>query len=142
MVIGRRGEVMALIDDQLAVAAGEFRDPLPTGEGGEHREVHHAAELLATSAELAGRHTQELIQAGPPLLGQRLSVHQDESRHPAFGDHCARHHGLACPWGRNQHTVIVSQKVTDGRCLSFGEIGCERQVDLLPCVPQVSDVQS
>ena len=59
----------------------------------------------------------------PPLVRERLPVHQDESGDLMRGDDRARHHGLARCRRRDQHPQIVPGQDLDGRLLRPGQHG-------------------
>src|SRR5215207_7927717 len=60
-------EMMALVDDDLAVPVGEGGDVVVPGQGGQHRDVDDAAELAPATADLARSDAQELLDSGAPL---------------------------------------------------------------------------
>src|SRR5262249_52824447 len=90
VVCGGR-EVVAFVDDDLPVAGGEFGDVAAFGEGGEHGDVHDAAELAPAAADLSGSDAEELFDPAAPLFGQGLAVDEHQRRAGAFGDHGAGH---------------------------------------------------
>jgi hypothetical protein len=70
--------VMAFVDDDVPVSAGQVRDVGPPGQGGQHCDVDNSAELVAAAADLPGADGQELPDPVPPLLGQGLAIDQDQ----------------------------------------------------------------
>jgi hypothetical protein len=73
---GRRGNVMTLIGDYQPVSGGETGDVVASGQCLQGDDVDGAAELGAAAAELPGFDAEELADAGPPLVGQGLEVHE------------------------------------------------------------------
>jgi hypothetical protein len=64
--------VVALVDDDQPVAAGELLDVGLASQGLQHNDIDHAAGFAATAAELAGFNAQHFADAGAPLVGQIL----------------------------------------------------------------------
>ena len=77
---GRRRDVVAFVSDYQAVTRGQLADIGAAGQGLQGDDVDGPAELGPAAAELAWLDAEELADAGPPLVGQRLAVHQDERR--------------------------------------------------------------
>ncbi len=75
----RSGDVVALVHDDQPIAAGELLDVGLAGQCLQHRDIDHPTGFAATAAELAGRDTQQVADAGPPLVGQGLAVDKHAS---------------------------------------------------------------
>jgi hypothetical protein len=69
---------MALVDHHQPVGGGQLGQVVAARQGLEHCHVDASAHLRATAAELARGHPEVLLQARPPLVGQRLAIDQHE----------------------------------------------------------------
>ena len=69
---GRGGDVVALVDDDQAVAGGEVRDVLCAGEGLQGGDIDDPGGLAASAAPLAGVDPKEFPGADAPLVRQGL----------------------------------------------------------------------
>jgi hypothetical protein len=134
-VLVRRGtEVVAFVDDDVPVPLGQGGDVVAPREGGQQRDVHRAGEFASAAAELTGLDSEELLDAGAPLVGEGFAVDENQGGGVAFGDHGAGHDGLAgAGWG-DQDPVVVGEECADRVGLLAGEFGGERGVDLGPGV--------
>ena len=95
-VLERGGrDVVALIGDDQPIPGGQRRDVVAAGQGLQGDDVDSSAELGPAAAELPGFHAEELADPRPPLVGQALTVDQDERGDLAGGDDRAGHDGLA-----------------------------------------------
>ncbi len=95
-LLERRGRNMVtFIGDDQPVSGGQRRDIVAAGQGLQSHDVNRPLHLRPPTAKLARLHTQQAGDPGAPLIGQRLTVHQDKSRGPAGSDHRTRDHGLA-----------------------------------------------
>jgi len=70
--------VVAFIGDDQPVAGGQRGDVVLASEGLQGDDVDSPAELRAAAAKLPCLHAEELADATPPLVGQRLAVNQDQ----------------------------------------------------------------
>jgi hypothetical protein len=64
--------VVAFIDDDVPVCAGEIGDVVASGQGGQHRNIDDAAEFASAAADLAGSDAQEVFDAGTPCSARAL----------------------------------------------------------------------
>jgi len=108
-------DVMAFVGDDEAIPGGQLRDVVAAGQGLQGNDIDGAAELGPATAELPGFDAEELGDPGPPLVSERLAVHQDESGDLMRGDDRARHHSLAHSGRRDQHPQIVQYRSRPGR---------------------------
>jgi hypothetical protein len=74
MLERRSGDVVALVHDDQPVATGELLDVGLAGQGLQHRDIDHPTGFASTATELASLDTQQVADAGPPLVGQGLAV--------------------------------------------------------------------
>ena len=122
--------MVALVDDDQAVAGAEIGNVVCAGQALQGGDVDGAGGLGPSAAALAGLDAEQVVDAGPPLVGEGLAVDQHERRHAVGGDQCAGDDGLARAGWRDQHTEVMgSQYVVrglligiEGRC----EIECMR----------------
>jgi hypothetical protein len=70
--------VVAFIGDDQPVTSGQRGDVALAGEGRQGEDVDGPAELRAAAAEMPGLYAEELTDAAPPLVSQRLAVNQDQ----------------------------------------------------------------
>ncbi len=88
---------MAFIDDDESVPRGELSHIITPGEALDHDHIHYTLRLAAASTQLAdflGIEFEVGHQTVPPLVDQRLSVHEDERRNVVPGDEPAADHRL------------------------------------------------
>jgi hypothetical protein len=71
------GDVVALIGDDQPVPGGQLRDVVAAGQRLQRDHVDGAAQPGPAAAELPGLDAEELADPGPPLVRQRLAIHQD-----------------------------------------------------------------
>ena len=88
-------DVVALVDDDLAVAAELVGDVGSAGERLQGGDVNNAGELGSAAAELPRLGAEEVGDLASPLVGKGLAVHQHERRHRSLADDGASHDGLA-----------------------------------------------
>jgi hypothetical protein len=72
-------DVVAFVGDDQAVPGGQLRDVAAAGQGLQGDDIDAAAQLGPAAAELPGFDAKELGDPGPPLVRERLAVHQDQS---------------------------------------------------------------
>jgi Nucleotidyl transferase AbiEii toxin, Type IV TA system len=107
------------------------------GEGWEHGDVHDAGELASPAPDLARLDAEEVGQLIAPLLGQDLSVDEDQGGGSAFGDDGAGHDGLAGSGWRDQYAIVVREHGAHGGGLVRLEGRGELDVDLVTGVTDV-----
>lgn len=100
----------------------------PFGQGLQCRDVDHAGTPVLATAELPGRHPEELQQPGPPLVQQRLAGHQDQRGNRMPGDQRAGDDRLACTEWCDQHPELVLGQGIGGRTLLDAQLGGEREL--------------
>ena len=126
----RRGrDVVTLVHDHLPVALGDHAYVAAARQRLERRDVHLMRAPGATPAELARLDAEELPDAGPPLVGERLAVDQDEGRRLAPGDQRARHNRLARSRWRHQNAEVMRRQCIKCASLRRSEGGCEHGFD-------------
>jgi hypothetical protein len=94
--------VVAFVDHHGAVALQQLLRVVQTAQALDHGEVDHAGRLGSAAADLAdlvGRQAERLDQLDPPLVQQRLAVHQHQGRQAPGGDDGGPHDGLPVPGG-------------------------------------------
>ena len=104
-------DVVAFVGNHQAVTCSQLADISPPGERLQRDDIDDPAELGPAAAELAGLDAEELADTGPPLVGQRLAVDQDERRCGMFRDQRAGDDRLARPWRRDQDTLLMIGQV-------------------------------
>ncbi len=109
-ILERRGRnVVAFIGDDQPISRSERSDVVTAGEGLQGKDVDRPPDPRPPTAKLAGLHAQQAGDLGAPLIGQRLTVHEDESRCPVYLDQGTRDHGFACArWG-DEHADVVGR---------------------------------
>lgn len=137
VVVRGRREVMAFVDDDVSIAAGEFSDVIMSGQRGQHGDVHDAGEFAPAAADLAGLDAQQVADLGAPLLGQRLTVDQDQGGGATLGDDRAGHDRLARSGRRDEYAVVVTEHRANCHCLLGPEFGAESDVDCYTRVPDI-----
>ena len=70
--------MVAFIGDDQPVTGSQRGDIVLSGERLQGDDVDNPAELRAAAAKLPGLHAEELTDAAPPLVGQRLTINQDQ----------------------------------------------------------------
>ena len=93
-----RRHVVALVDDDQAVAGGELGEVVTLCEALDHRHVHDPGRLVATTADLTDVFGVEIEvgdEAVLPLLDKRFAVDDDQGRDAVAGDQGAADHRLA-----------------------------------------------
>src|SRR5215831_2290373 len=83
-----------------------------------------------------------LVDAGPPLVGQCLAVHEHKGRSAVSGDDSASDYRFACPrWG-NEHSEVMAGERFSGLSLCTGKGCCEGEFLGFSLIVLVTDVQS
>jgi hypothetical protein len=130
-----RGDVVALVDDDVPVAGQQFLQALPARKALDGSDVQPAGWLAPAGTDdpdLLDVHVKELGQPLDPLLKQRLAVHQYERRASAGGNQVRCDHGLADPRRRAQHSELMGEHLPRGIGLGIGELAREPGVELDP----------
>jgi hypothetical protein len=102
--------VVAFIGDDQPVGGSQRGDVVAARQRLEGEDVDGAAELCPAAAELSGFHAEELGDARPPLVGERLAVDQHQRGDLAGGDDSAGHHGLPRPGRCDQHAQVMQPR--------------------------------
>lgn len=108
-----RGDVMALIDDHVAVAQDLVGHGPPMHEALEHRHVDLTRDPTPTSADLTQRIIRELEERRkllPPLVKEVTSVDDDEGIDSAGRDHGRGKDGLPESSRCGEHTGVVPEE--------------------------------
>jgi hypothetical protein len=124
--------VVAFVDHDGAVALEQSLRVVEAAQALDHGEVNHAGRPVSAAADLSDllrRQAERLDQLAPPLVQQRLAVHQHQRRQVSGGDDGTPHDGLARPGRCHQHTVVVAEHGVHGRCLQGSQpaVEAERQ---------------
>jgi hypothetical protein len=98
--------------------------------------------LRPRAAELPGFHAEELRDPCPPLVGERLAVHQHKGGDLAGGDDRAGHHCFPRRGRRYQHDQVMPGQFGHRCALDAGERGGERELLLRARGTLVGDVQA
>lgn len=106
-------DVMALVDDDLTVAAQRVGEVSSAGEGLQGCDVDDPRECGASTAELSGLVAEELGDLAAPLVGKRLAVNQHQRRGGALGDDGTGHHRLARPWRPHEKPEVMRKDGID-----------------------------
>ena len=114
---GRGRDVVAFVRNHQPVTCSQLADIGAPGQRLQRDDINGPAELGPAAAELAGLDAEELADAGPPLVGQRLAVDQDERRCGMLRDQRAGDDCFPRPWRRDQDTLLMTARsVTASRC--------------------------
>ena len=123
---------MALVDHHEPVPRGQRGHVVAPRQGLQHRHVHRAAHLHPAAAELARSHPEMLLQARPPLIGQRLAIDQNKRRGRMMGDHGARDHRLPRAGRCDQDPQLMIRESRERRSLVIAQPRGEPELLRLP----------
>jgi len=84
---GRGRDMVAFVGDDKTVAGGQLADVSAPGEGLQRGDINAPAQLCPAAAKLPGLDAEELADTCAPLVGQGLSVDQNQRRSCVLGDH-------------------------------------------------------
>lgn len=129
---GLRRDVVAFVSDQMRVAGEHLGEVVTAGQGLQHRDVHDPGGPVVAPADLTdlGRLQAETFgQLSPPLLDQRLAVHQHERGDGPCGDHRTPHDGLARARRCDQRAEVVVEGRIDRRLLQARQRASEGDLD-------------
>jgi hypothetical protein len=105
-----RGDVVALVDDHVAVARHDVvHSPLPD-ETLEHGDVEPTRRLALARTDLADRfrvEAEEHPELGYPLVEERLPMNEDEGAPATGGDQVGADHGLPDAWRCHEDAGVV-----------------------------------
>ena len=107
-----RGEVMALVDDQLAIVSDLVGNHALVDQALNEGDVDppvRPSSPAVDAADRAGRQTEESRQPFDPLVEQLLPVHQHQRAHAALGDEPGRDHGLPEGGRGGEHSGLMRQ---------------------------------
>ena len=102
-------DVVALIDDDLAVGAELVGEVGSAGECLQSGDVDDAGELGSAAAELPRFEAEEVGDLAAPLVGERLAVDQHERGNGSLGDDGTGHDGLPRAGRSDQESQLVRQ---------------------------------
>jgi hypothetical protein len=134
-------DVVTFVDDDQSVAGGQFGDVVATSKGLQHRDIDHATGLAAAAAELACPDAEELTDRSPPLLRQRLAIHQNQRRGCLLGGDGTGDHGLPRSRRRHEYPNLVTRQDPPGHLLAIVQGGAAAEVLSGAIGALVSDVQ-
>ena len=122
---------MALVDDDMAVAAEQLAAIVASRETLDHRHVDPCHPFTgADDADLRRLEAEEAREALDPLLKQRPTVHEHERAARAASDQADGHHRLARAGRRDQYSGLMPRERIDGAVLvcrqASGEAGFDR----------------
>src|SRR6266516_1174903 len=134
--------VVAFVGDYQPVPTREGHNVGAAGQGLQGDDVDGAFDLLSAAAKLSRLDPEMLMDTGPPLVGQRLAVHQHKGRSAVGGDDSASDYRLACPRRGNEHSEVMAGERLSGLALCIGEGCCKSELLSSSLIALVSDVQS
>lgn len=141
---GSRADVVALIDDHLAIAIDERLDLAFVRKGLHHRNVDLAAGLgLAANdgANPIASDVRERQQTLMPLLEQVRAVNQNQRIDSPPGDERRGHDGFTGGGRGAEHTRLMLQHGRDGGFLIGAQLALEVQCDCVFSKPLVMQVR-
>ena len=127
------GHVVALVDDDLAVGRGQIGNLVLAHQALKEGDVHPTGEPFAAAAKLSnrlGREGQEHPQLCTPLVGQDLTVHQNQRADSACRHDPRSDHGLPERRRPTQHTGVTSQQRIGRLALRWRQVPYAGQVVL------------
>ena len=102
--------MVTFIDNHQAVARRKLTDVITAGEALHHDHVHHTFSVASTPTQLTYLLDIKIKmshKAFPPLVDERLSIHDHQGRNPVTSDKPTADHRLArSRWG-NQHAEVA-----------------------------------
>ena len=110
-------EMMALVDNQLAVIGDEVADLTVAHEALDQRDVDPPRRLAlsaADCADVAVLHGQKRLKAFAPLVDELAAMDENQRVDAACGDHARADDGLAERRRSGQHAIIVGFDRSDG----------------------------
>ena len=109
-------DVVALVDNDLAVGAELVGEVVAAGEGLQSGDVDDAGELGSAAAELARFEAEEVGDLAAPLVGERLAVDQHERGNGSLGDDGTGHDGLPRAGRSDQESQLVGSTASTASC--------------------------
>ena len=110
---------MALVDDDVAVAAEQLAAIIPSREALDHRYVDSGHPFTsADDADLRRLEAEEAREALDPLLKQRPTVYEHERAARAASDQTDGHHRLARSGRSDQHSGLMPGEHIDRALLA------------------------
>ncbi|PTW96677.1 hypothetical protein C8N33_1247 [Pararhodobacter aggregans] len=113
----RRGQVVAFIDDQLAVVSHDVVDYAVSDQALDKRHVNHACRFppsTANCADLLGVDLKEGLQPLNPLVEKFTTMHQNQRVSGAMSNQGRRDDGFAEGCGRGKHASIMRDERLEG----------------------------
>jgi hypothetical protein len=136
------GNVMALVNDDVAIARDEILHLVAPDETLEHGVVESSSRLVpsgADPADLGGRDTEEYGELGDPLLEQWTAVDEHQRVSTATGDQGDAYDGLSGSRRSHQNPSVVGEQVSGRLPLRPCQRSLKRGLKTLAVLPLVFD---
>ena len=135
-------DMVALVDDHMAVRRDEVVDAPQAHETLDHRHIQAPSECMLAGADLAdslGGEAEEHGQLGNPLIEERLTVDQHERAPGSRCDQIRANYGLAHAWRRDEQTDVLAKQSPCGLLLNRRELALKGEIQGLPLAALILD---
>ncbi len=135
-------DVVALVDDHLAISRDEVGEATQPHETLDHRHIQAPVGRVLAGADLAdslGGQAEEHGQLGNPLIEERLTVDQHERAPGSRCDQIRADYGLAHAWRHDEQTDVLAKKSACSLLLNRRELALKRDIQGLPLAALILD---
>src|SRR6185312_640501 len=132
---GHRWYMVALIDDDLAIALHNVGDTPLTNKALDHRHVKIPIWLVFASTDLSNLFlfdTEEHGELGSPLVQKRLTMNQHERVPTTLRHEIGTQHGFADTGRCDEHADVVQEKRSRGLLLELRQLAVELHGENFP----------